>query len=123
MSRSRSRLAADWFAKLRLNSSTQEVEHTDVEAVDAKADTAESTKADASAVYTKAQVEAKIVELAPATDISMKADTTYVDAQISTISLTPGPTGPQGPQGPQGATGAVGPGTFSFAGGVLTITS
>ena len=35
MSRSRSRLAADWFAKLRVNSTTQAVEHTDVEVVDA----------------------------------------------------------------------------------------
>src|SRR5699024_3216118 len=36
---------------------------------------------------------------------------TYVDGQISTISLTPGPkgdTGPQGPQGIKGATGATG---------------
>ena len=30
MSRSRARLAADWFAKLRENAVTQEVEHTDV---------------------------------------------------------------------------------------------
>lgn len=30
MSRSRARLAADWFAKLRQNAVTQEVEHTDV---------------------------------------------------------------------------------------------
>ena len=35
MSRSRARLAADWFAKLRQNAVTQEVEHTDV--VDAEA--------------------------------------------------------------------------------------
>jgi hypothetical protein len=30
MSRSRSRLAADWFAKLRINEITQELEHTDL---------------------------------------------------------------------------------------------
>ena len=30
MARSRSRLAADWFAKLRQNETTGEVEHTDV---------------------------------------------------------------------------------------------
>ena len=30
MSKSRARLAADWFAKLRQNAVTQEVEHTDV---------------------------------------------------------------------------------------------
>ena len=45
MSRSRARLAADWFAKLRQNAVTQEVEHTDVvaaetEALEAKADAA-----------------------------------------------------------------------------------
>ena len=45
MSRSRARLAADWFAKLRENAVTQEVEHTDVvaaetEALEAKADAA-----------------------------------------------------------------------------------
>lgn len=110
MSRSRSRLAADWFAKLRMNATTQEVEHlevveasetataidltpkADVTYVDTEVDALNTTvtslatdKADASAVYTKAQVEAKIVELAPATDISMKADTTYVDSVTSSI--------------------------------------
>ena len=45
MSKSRARLAADWFAKLRQNAVTQEVEHTDVvaaetEALEAKADAA-----------------------------------------------------------------------------------
>lgn len=45
MSRSRARLAADWFAKLRQNAVTNEVEHTDVvaaetEALEAKADAA-----------------------------------------------------------------------------------
>tara|TARA_B110000908_G_scaffold131740_1_gene155086 strand:- start:243 stop:428 length:186 start_codon:yes stop_codon:yes gene_type:complete len=30
MSRSRSRLAADWFAKLRISLATSEVEHTDI---------------------------------------------------------------------------------------------
>ena len=33
---------------------------------------------------------------------------TYVDGQISTISLTPGPKGDTGPQGPQGIKGATG---------------
>lgn len=35
--------------------------------------------------YTKAETEAKIIELAPATDISMKADITYVDTKISDV--------------------------------------
>jgi hypothetical protein len=47
MSRSRARLAADWFAKLRQNAVTQEVEHTDV--VDAETEALEA-KADAAAV-------------------------------------------------------------------------
>jgi len=49
MSRSRSRLAADWFAKLRVHSVTSEVEHTDI--VD-EATTATTTYALASAVPT-----------------------------------------------------------------------
>jgi len=110
MSRSRSRLAADWFAKLRMNATTQEVEHievveasetataidltpkADVTYVDTEVAGLHNTvtslaadKADVTAVYTKSQVEAKIVELAPATDISMKADTTYVDGVTASI--------------------------------------
>ena len=57
MSRSRSRLAADWFAKLRVNSATQAVEHTDVE----------------------------VVEAATTTALTAKADTTYVDTAIGNI--------------------------------------
>src|SRR5262245_36399695 len=34
---------------------------------------------------------------------------TYVDGQIGSISLTPGPPGPTGPQGPQGIQGVQGP--------------
>ena len=36
MSRSKARLAADWFAKLRINAQTQEVEHADVATVEAE---------------------------------------------------------------------------------------
>lgn len=36
MSKSRARLAADWFAKLRVNQTTQEVEHADVATVEAE---------------------------------------------------------------------------------------
>lgn len=32
--KSRARLAADWFAKLRINAITQEIEHEDVKAVE-----------------------------------------------------------------------------------------
>ena len=46
MSRSRARLAADWFAKLRQNAVTNEVEHTDVVAAEAIA-AAEATAVEA----------------------------------------------------------------------------
>jgi hypothetical protein len=42
MSKSRSRLAADWFARLRLNATTQEVEHEDVVDVETDLDNTES---------------------------------------------------------------------------------
>lgn len=49
-----------------------------------------SMKADKINTYTKTEVDAKIVELAPATDISMKADVVYVDNKISDlIDLAP----------------------------------
>jgi len=62
MSRSRSRLAADWFAKLRVNNATQAVEHTDVEAVDTA-------------------TTAAIANI----DMTAKADVTYVDTAIANI--------------------------------------
>lgn len=40
-------------------------------------------KANSADVYTKSQVDSKIVELAPATDISGKADITYVDTELA----------------------------------------
>jgi hypothetical protein len=49
MSRSRARLAADWFAKLRQNAVTQEVEHTDVVAAEATATAAIQVELDAKA--------------------------------------------------------------------------
>ncbi len=62
MSRSRSRLAADWFAKLRVKVGTQEVEHADVEVVDAAT----------------AEAIANI-------DLTPKADITYVDTAIGNL--------------------------------------
>ena len=50
MSRSRARLAADWFAKLRQNAVTNEVEHTDVVAAETEALEAKADAAAASAV-------------------------------------------------------------------------
>ena len=71
MSRSRARLAADWFAKLRQNAVTNEVEHTDVVAAEAAAaaeaiavETAMQAEVDAiaatAAAYTAADVLAKL---------------------------------------------------------------
>lgn len=48
MSKSRSRLAADWFAKLRVNETTQDVEHDDVTNVEATVDAISVTPADVS---------------------------------------------------------------------------
>lgn len=41
--KSRARLAADWFAKLRVNATTQEIEHEDVKAVEEEVVAVEST--------------------------------------------------------------------------------
>ena len=76
MSRSRSRLAADWFAKLRVNSTTQAVEHDDVEVVDAATTTALSAKADTT------YVDTAIGNI----DMTAKADITYVDNALSSLS-------------------------------------
>jgi hypothetical protein len=78
MSRSRSRLAADWFAKLRVNAGTQEVEHEDVEVVDAATTTALTAKADTTYVNTA------ISNI----DMTAKADVTYVDTAIGNIDMT-----------------------------------
>ena len=78
MSRSRSRLAADWFAKLRVNSATQAVEHTDVEGVDAATTTALTAKADTT------YVDTAIGNI----DMTAKADVTYVDTAIGNIDMT-----------------------------------
>jgi collagen type VII alpha len=44
-----------------------------------------------------------------ATTAYIKAQSYATTAQLSAVSLTPGPTGPQGPQGITGITGAIGP--------------
>lgn len=82
--------------------------------------------------YTKGEVDSKIAEIvAPDVDVSLKADKTYVDAElnkksdktttytklevdslISGVELTPGPKGDKGDpgeQGPQGLKGEQGP--------------
>jgi hypothetical protein len=72
MSRSRSRLAADWFAKLRVRAGTQEVEHEDVEVVDAATTTALAAKADVT------YVDTSIGNI----DMTAKADVTYVNTAL-----------------------------------------
>lgn len=63
MSRSKARLAADWFAKLRINATTQAVEHADVATVEEEVVTLSTVdvvaKLDASS-YTAADVLTKI---------------------------------------------------------------
>ena len=54
MSRSKNRLVADWFAKIRANANTGEVEHADVADM----------------------------------DLSVKADTTYVDSAVANLSTS-----------------------------------
>ena len=71
--KSRNRLVADWFAKIRQDAITGEAIHEDVTAVEDTIDTSiasidMSTKADATTVYTKAETEAKIAELSPPAD-------------------------------------------------------
>ena len=73
MPRSRSRLAADWFAKLRLNAQN-EVEHEEVVAAEAAAANIDMTsKADVT------YVDTAISNI----DMSGKADVTYVDTAVA----------------------------------------
>jgi len=84
--RSRNRLAADWFAKIRQNENTLEVEHTDVVAAEEAASTVDmSTKADVSYVNTQiANMDEAIANI----DMSTKADISYVDNQMSSMATT-----------------------------------
>ena len=73
-------------------------------------------KADATSVYTKAQVDASLALKANSASVadalSIKADQNSVDAlaaELSAIELTLGLQGEQGVQGPQGERGAQGP--------------
>ena len=95
MSRSRSRLAADWFAKLRMNATTQEVEHIEVVEASETATAIDLTpKADVTYVDTEiTAVEATVTSLSTSkadvtamnTALATKADTTYVDGVTSSI--------------------------------------
>lgn len=100
MSRSKARLAADWFAKLRINTTTQAVEHEDVVAIEAEIP----------------DVTAMLTNLGAGTGVEPTDKLSYYDvtdgtwkqATIQDVALV-GPQGPQGIQGIQGADGAQGP--------------
>ena len=99
MSRSKARLAADWFAKLRINATTQEVEHEDI--LDVQADVPD--------------VESILTSLGAGTGIEPTDKLSYYDvtdgtwkqATIQDVALV-GPQGPQGPAGADGINGATG---------------
>lgn len=78
--RSRNRLAADWFAKLRQNEVTDTVEHEDVKAVETTVDDSianidMSTKADVT------YVDTALANI----DMSTKADISYVDNALANV--------------------------------------
>ena len=60
MFRSRSRLAADWFAKLRINAATNEVEQADVVTA---TETLETQLADANATITSLQSQLNNIDM------------------------------------------------------------
>jgi hypothetical protein len=82
MSRSRARLAADWFAKLRQNAVTQEVEHTDVVAAEAAA----SAEAEAVAVAAAASMESAISQIGAAKTSADWNDNTVVGNVIGQMA-------------------------------------
>jgi hypothetical protein len=93
MSRSRSRLAADWFAKLRVNAVTQAVEHEDVEVVDAATTTALAAKADVTYVNTALDAkvdDSQVLTNVPSGAVFTDTNTTYSvgDGGLSEINFT-----------------------------------
>jgi hypothetical protein len=93
MSRSRSRLAADWFAKLRVRAGTQEVEHEDVEVVDAATTTALAAKADVTYVNTALDAkvdDSQVLTNVPSGAVFTDTNTTYSvgDGGLSEINFT-----------------------------------
>ena len=99
MSRSRSRLAADWFAKLRANIATGIVENTDV------VDIALTPGADGADGPTGPAGPTGATGLTGATGPQGPQGPVGAAGADSTVA---GPTGPTGPTGATGATGATG---------------
>ncbi len=83
MSRSRARLAADWFAKLRQNAVTQEVEHTDVVAAEAIA-AAEATAVETAAAASTAAIQADLATKAPLVHNHISSGSVIVGGDAST---------------------------------------
>lgn len=54
---------------------------------------------------------------------NIKAVVDYVDQEVSSIALTPGPAGPAGPTGAQGVAGPVGPAGLTWRGAWVSGTS
>ena len=82
--KSRSRLAADWFAKLRINAQTQEVEHEDVSDVKEEMDT--SVSSDLAALDSD-KADATYVASEMAKLDSEKADLSYVNTAIANATM------------------------------------
>ena len=86
MSKSRSRLAADWFAKLRVNTETQEVEHEDVSDVKEEVDT--SVSSELAALDSEKADLSYVTNAINSIDLSVKADVSYVDTKHETSYAT-----------------------------------
>ena len=82
--KSRSRLAADWFAKLRINAQTQEVEHSDVSDVKEEVDTSVSSDL---ATLDSDKADATYVASEMAKLDSEKADLSYVNTAIANATM------------------------------------
>lgn len=97
MSRSRSRLAADWFAKLRVNAQTQKLEHEDIVTVESEVTTA----TDSVSVTVNSQIDAVSADVATKLDasggtisgdltVSGTTNATVVDLGVWTITESAG---------------------------------
>lgn len=99
MSRSKSRLVADWFAKLRVDEATQIITHDDIKTV-------ESEIQDVATVLTNLNAGTTIEPVDKLSYLDV-TDNQWKQATIEAIALQ-GPQGPQGSQGPQGTQGPQG---------------
>ena len=117
MSRSRARLAADWFAKLRQNAVTQEVEHTDVVAAETEALEAQADAAAVGIVVGPTGPQGPQGATGPQGSTGPQGPQGATGPQGSTGPK--GDTGNNGATGPQGATGATGSSGSPWGGGTF----